>query len=303
MQGNEPRYLASGGVVLPYSIADHINVDGSPVFYPGTYASDDSQGPPYGKYPPHDDQYWLTLYTYAYAKLAKENANINFAVQTAMGQVPLWQVCELAHNAFPVDRQTQLCVASDVAEQHIVDWGYCDTITKTGKLLFPSLLRFESAMKLAHLFTDLKMTEEAETYSLQAHLLRHSIIETFYNEDEHHEGWLHSATGIGALPDVWGSSFALYLGILPEDLAIAAAKSLLRGYRERTTVLYGQVRHLPTVNGFWERSQCAQGTYQNGAYWAYPAGWYMYGLSLIDDAAAAGMFNEYMAYQILNWDN
>lgn len=303
MQGHEPRYLDSGGVVLPYSIADHINMDGSPVFYPGTYASDDTQGPPYGKYPPHDNQYWFTIYTYAYAKSTKGNVNPNIDVQTPMGAIPLWQACELAHNAFPVDRQTQLCVASEYLEHHIVDWGYCDTITKTGKLLFPSLLRFESALKLAHLFTSLEMLDEAETYHTQAHLLRHSIIETLYREDERHEGWLLSATGIGALPDVWGSAYALHLGILPEELAVSVARSLLRGYEERTTVLHGQIRHLPTGNGFWERAQCAPGTYQNGAYWAYPAGWYLYGLSLVDENAAAAMFHEYLTYQVENWDN
>ncbi len=39
MRGPEPWHLASGGVVLPYSLPDHINIDGSPVYYPGTYAA------------------------------------------------------------------------------------------------------------------------------------------------------------------------------------------------------------------------------------------------------------------------
>jgi hypothetical protein len=302
MQGHSPRLLASGGIILPYSIADHINIDGSPVFYPGTYAADDTQGPPFGKYPPHDDQYWLSFSMYAYAKSSDDESSFLRSVPTPMGLLPLWQVCELAHNAFPVDQHTQLCIASADAEYHIVDWGYNDTITKTGKLLFPSLLRLESAIKLAHLFTGADMMDEAEMYSSQAHILRHSILETFYLEDERHEGWLLSATGIGAVPDVWGSAYALHLGILPTDLATALAKSLLRGYRERTTVLKGQVRHIPLTSGYWEKAQCQPGTYQNGAYWAYPAGWYIGALTLVDEKAAAELFAEFLRYQMENWD-
>ncbi len=302
MQGHSPRMLSSGGVILPYSIADHINIDGSSVFYPGTYAADDTQGPPFGKYPPYDDQYWLIFSTFAYAKCMGDATSFRRSVPTPMGMLPLWQVCELAHNAFPVDTHTQLCIASDDLEHHIVDWGYNDTITKTGKLLFPSLLRLESAIKLTHLFTDIGMPDDAEMYSTQARILRHAILETFYVEDERHEGWLLSATGIGATPDVWASAYALYLGILPAELATALAKSLLRGYRERTTVLHGQVRHIPLTSGYWQIAQCPQGTYQNGAYWAYPAGWYITALGLVDEDAAAEMFTEFLNYQVASWN-
>jgi hypothetical protein len=301
MQGHQGRHLSSGGVILPYSIADHINVDGRPVFYPGTYRSDDTQGPPFGMFPPHDDQYWLSLNIYAYAKSTQKKAFIA-PVSSPIGDLPLWQICELAHNAFPVDTRTQLCIAADDLHEHIVDWGYNDTISKTGKLMFPSLLRYESALKLSHLFADVDMREEALTYQQQASLLRRSIIETFYQENEAHEGWLFSATGIGHKPDVWGSAYAVYLGLLPEELSTATAKWLLRLYRTGDAVLHGQVRHLPCSAGDWEVAQCTSGTYQNGGYWGYPAGWYIYALSLIDDAAAEQMFTEFLNYQRDTWD-
>ena len=302
MQGHEPRYLKSGGVILPYSIADHINMDGSPVFYPGTYKSDDTQGPPFGLFPPHDDQYWVVFNSYAYAKLTNEPI-LNKKVPTPMGKMALGQVCELVHNAFPVDARSQLCIASANLSEHIVDWGYNDTINKTGLLMFPSLLRYESALKLSHLFAHAGMQEEAITYQQQASLLQRSIIETFYVENEAHEGFLYSATGIGHKPDVWGSAYAVYLGILPEELATATAKWLLRNYRTGETVLHGQVRHLPCYAGEWEVAQCAVETYQNGGYWAYPAGWYIYALSLVDDEAAAQMFHEFLTYQREIWDD
>ena len=303
MQGSDARYLNSGGIILPYSIPDHINMDGSPVFYPGTYASDDSQGPPFGCFPPHDDQYWMTLTAFAYAKSTNDPRVFSQKIPTPMGSIHLWQVCELTHNAFPVDQHTQLCVASEQINQHIVDWGYNDTITKTGKLLFPSLLRLESALKLAHLFDDIEMVDERETYLSQARILRRSIIEVFYAEDERHEGWLHSATGIGAFPDVWGSAYALYLDILPVELGISVAKSLLRGYLERTTVLHGQIRHIPLTSGHWESAQCPQGVYQNGGYWPYPVGWYVTALASVDESAAAQLFTEFLEYQTAHWDD
>ncbi len=290
-------------MILPYSVPDHINVDGSPVFYPGTYSSDDAQGPPFGFYPPHDDQYWLCFTSYAYAKSCGAYEPLRQHIQTAFGDIAVWQLCALAHDAFPVDPSTQLCIASDDSKQHIVDWGYNDTITKTGKLLFPSLLRYESAMKLAHICDALGLRDDAEGYHAQAMLLRRSIIETFYTEDENHEGWLFSATGIGHKPDVWGSAYAIYLGLLPEELARATALSLLRGYRDRTTVLQGQVRHIPTTHGYWEIAQCAPGTYQNGGYWAYPVGWYIYALTQIDDNAASELFVEYLNFIRETWDD
>ena len=45
----------------------------------------------------------------------------------------------------------------------------------------------------------------------------------------------------------------------------------------------GQVRHILTTNDSspetaWEASIAKMNTYQNGAYWATPTGWYAYGL-------------------------
>jgi len=294
MRGPKPWHLASGGGVLPYSLADHINIDGKPVYYPGTYASDETQGPPWGKYPPHDDQYWLTFAAYIYARMANDWHSFERPVPTPMGSIPLWQACELTHNAFPIDQATQLCIASDDPGEHIVDWGYNDSITKTGKLLFPSLLRLESALKLAELFERAGRAQKAAQYHRQGATIRKAIATTFYADSGNGEGWLMSATGLGRKPDVWGTALAVHRGFVDDQMARALARSLLRGYRERTTVLRGRVRHIPTTSGFWEKAQSQQGTYQNGAYWGYPTGWYVYALSLVEERAASEMFAEYL---------
>jgi hypothetical protein len=301
MNGPSPRPLASGGIIPPYALADHINMDGRPVFYPGTYASDDTQGPPWGKYPPHDDQYWLTFTAYAYAKLSGDWASFNRIVVTPMGLQPLSRVCELSHNAFPIHPDTQLCVASNDLAEHIVDWGYNDSITKTGKLLFPSLLRLESALKLAAMFDRTGDSGKAKDYRSQAATIRSAIVPAFYEARGADEGWLLSATEIGRKPDVWGSAFAVHRGFVDPPMARTLSQSLLRGFRERTTVRRGQVRHLPTTDGCWEIAQSRPDTYQNGAFWGYPIGWYVCALTQVDENAASALFSEYMAWLRETW--
>ena len=43
-------------------------------------------------------------------------------------------------------------------------------------------------------------------------------------------------------------------------------------------------------------------TYQNGAYWAYSTGWYVYALTLVNGQAASDMFEEYLAY-LKDWND
>jgi len=303
MHGPKRLRVAGGGIVLPYSVPDHIHMDGTPVYYPATCASVETQAPPGGKYPPHDDQYWPTLTAYAYAKMTDDWQAFGRTVRTPMGEAPLSEVCELTHNSFPVDRNTQTCIASDEMEEHIVDWGYADSVTKTGKLLFPSLLRLESALKLAELFERNGDDSRAAEYERQASAMLVSIPAVFYEENQRGDAWLISATGLGDKPDVWGSAFAVYRGFVDGPLAEAIARTLLRGFRETTTVAEGQVRHIPTSDGFWQTSSAPEGTGQNGAYWGYATGWYICALTLVDEAAAAEMFSEFMDHLRSTWSD
>lgn len=59
--------------------------------------------------------------------------------------------------------------------------------------------------------------------------------------------------------------------------------------------MQGQVRHIPEAD-FWEISQTNKGFYQNGAYWGYPTGWYIYALTLIDESAGRDMFSEFITH-------
>lgn len=57
--GDRTRLLENGLQVPPYAIADHINFDGAPVFFPGTYRAGEDQGNgSYGFYPPLNNPIW-----------------------------------------------------------------------------------------------------------------------------------------------------------------------------------------------------------------------------------------------------
>jgi hypothetical protein len=52
--GEQERRLASGGIIPPFAVPDHINFDGRAVFYPGTYSAGEDQGAdPWGPLPTH----------------------------------------------------------------------------------------------------------------------------------------------------------------------------------------------------------------------------------------------------------
>jgi len=65
-----------------------------------------------------------------------------------------------------------------------VDWGYNDSVVKTGKLLFPSLLRLESALKLSELFEKFGDMDRTMKYKKQAATIRKAIVSTFYEEKQ-----------------------------------------------------------------------------------------------------------------------
>ena len=96
-------------------------------------------------------------------------------------------------------------------------------------------------------------------------------------------GLFHAATVCCREPDIWGSAFAVYLGVA--DLKQAGA--IVRYFRSHydQLVQHGQIRHLPG-GVYWEQALCARDTYQNGAYWATPTGWFVYTLDLVDSHLA-----------------
>ncbi len=293
-----PRCLESGAMVPPFTVPDHINLDGGAVFFPGTYDAGESQGGPrWGLLPPHDNQYWLTFTAHAAMVLGEDDCMGSRSVRTPAGNMPLYQACWLTHHALDVSPETGCCLTHP--GRHQVDWGYNDSVRKHGQLLFPSLLRIESCHKLARICEGCSQPGMASAVRAEATQFLTSIEAVFVESRDDHV-WLVSATGQGRLPDVWGTAFALHRGYVDDALAEELCRSLLQSFELGTAVQAGQVSHLDTRYGFWPEIG-GEGHYQNGAYWGYPVGWYVNALSRIDPQAARRLFLDYLASMERNW--
>jgi hypothetical protein len=301
MSGPQPRRLASGAELPPFSVADHVNLDGRPVYFPGTYDSGENQGgPQWGLLPPHDDQYWVTFTAHACRQLSGDAAFGARLLATPLGEIPVWLACDLTHHAFAVEPSTGCCLVEP--GRHQVDWGYNDSIIKDGQVLFPSLLRSESALKLAELLDGCGQSGRASQMRGEAETLRRGIVATFLKETDG-ESWLLSATGVGRIPDVWGTAFAVHRRFFDAALTEKLARSLLLAYRDGESILQGQVSHVLRRDGAWPQAHSKPGTYQNGAYWGYATGWYVSALSQVDRQAARDLVVDYLAAMEQGWSD
>jgi hypothetical protein len=286
-----------GAVVPAFAVPDHINFDGRPVYYPGTYDSGTKQGgQPFGKYPPLDDHFYFITAVYEHWKLARDPALFRSRLAMATGQTTLAELCERVYLVAPADASSGLVVAGDVETENAKDWGFCDTVFKSGKLLFPSVLKYNAATQLAELFAAVGDNTKSRRYRDEARALRNAISRTFRRGD----GWLASATLIGNQPDVWGTAFAVWSGAVDESTAKQASRALSGAYRAKTAVRAGLVRHILTTDstnrGLWRKCNAAAGTYQNGGYWGTPSGWYIAAMHRTDPAAARAMARDFVAF-------
>jgi len=111
---------------------------------------------------------------------------------------------------------------------------------------------------------------------------------------------IFSSTGCGKQFDIFGTLFAIYLNILDKGKEEKTLKIIFDGYKNFTCVdENGYVRHIPNYNDFdentmWEKSLCEKGTYQNGGYWAFFTGYYIYALSKIDKEESRKLFENFI---------
>jgi hypothetical protein len=293
------------GVVVPaYAVPDHINFDGKPVFYPGTYDSGAAQGgPPFGNRPPLDDSFYFIEAVYRHWKLGGRPGLFGAQLETASERVKLSDLCERVYSAVPSNPRTGLVISGDIETDNAKDFGFCDAVSKSGQLLYPSILKFRTAKMLGELFAASGDQARATRYREDAKRIAGAIPAAFFHASGvEGAGWLHSATGVGNQPDVWGSAFAVWSGAVDETVAAKVSRSLVRAYREKTAVRQGCVRHILTTDphGGWEKSLSKPGEYQNGGYWGTASGWYIAAMQRTDPQAAAAMAQDYIGFLRMN---
>lgn len=292
--GASDKRLANGLHVPPWSIPDHINYDGRPVWYAGTMSSTDDQGNgTFGRIPPLDDNFEFIHIAFT---LWHTTHDSEFLGESING-LSIFQRLQNAFASIKTDPATGLVETSE--EDRGIGFGFCDAEAHTGKLLFASLLRFRAANEMAQLCRASKDRANAADYKRAARKVRDNIVPTF--GDSRLDGWLHASTGLSKEADVWGTLYALELGVLDKKSAKTARAVVVNAVRSKTITFEGGVRHVPTNYDFskttsWERSVVPLNVYQNGGYWHTATGWLIDVLWTEDRALALQVFHEMIAH-------
>lgn len=293
--GAQERRLANGLHVPSWAIPDHINYDGRPVWFPGTFSSGEDQGAgACGRVPPIDDHYEFVHIAYS---LWRTTGEARFLCEAISG-LTVFERLEKAFTSPTTDPATGLAQTTEA--DRAVGFGFCDAETHTGKLLFASLLRYRAAGEMARLARVLGRKDSATAYESVQRMIRAHVPGTFATPNAM-GGWLRASTGLSCQPDLWGTLYALHLGVLDRASAAAARKSVADGFRAGAIAFEGAVRHVPTNRDFspttaWERSLSAVNTYQNGAYWHTASGWLIEALWRKERALALRIFSDMITH-------
>lgn len=201
-------------------------------------------------------------------------------------------------NAVPLNPATRLVHIRPGETWDRCPYGFTDTIRKQGDELFCSLLYVQACRQLADLLLVLGRRNDANKWKKESDLAAESIREVFWDSQT---GLFRAATVRCREHDIWGSAFAVYLGVADADQSIAIARYFKNNYSH--VVQRGQIRHLPG-GVYWEEG-CDRGTYQNGGFWATPTGWFVYTLDLADpnlaDQTVIDMVNDFREAGACEW--
>ena len=159
-------------------------------------------------------------------------------------------------------------------------YGFTDTVRMKGDILFCSLLYVEACQRLSDLLAAVDRRNDASRWKRRADVIAKSIRLVFWDAQT---GLFRAATIRCREHHIWGSAFAVYLGVADSSQSMAIARYFRDNYSQ--IVQEGQIRHLPG-GIYWQACSAAHDTYQNGAYWATPTGWFVYALDLVDHKLA-----------------
>jgi hypothetical protein len=201
-------------------------------------------------------------------------------------------------NAVPRNSETGLVYIDSARDWDRCPYGFTDTIRKQGDLLFCSLLFVQTCRQLSGLMLAGNHEIESIKWKQESIRVTESIRKVFWDADT---GLFRAATVKCREHDIWGSAFAVYLGVADPNQSRDIAYYFKKNYDQ--IVSNGQIRHLP--GGIYWEEGCDRDQYQNGAYWATPTGWFVYSLDLVDpnlaDQTIIDMVNHFKKYGACEW--
>ena len=204
-------------------------------------------------------------------------------------------------NAVPRDSTTGLVHIDPTKAWDRCPYGFTDSVRKTGDELFCSLLDVRASRQLADLLDAAGRSAEATTWRNAAEYKAGAIRDTFWDSST---GLFNAATMRCKQPDIWGSAFAVQLGVA----TTAQSKTIAQYFKEHYSdiVQNGQIRQLPGGT-YWESGGGNQGSYQNGGFWGVANGWFVETVKLVDAELAKktviDMVNNYQSNGVLEWIN
>jgi len=271
--GPEPRDLGQQVVIPAHAIPDHINVDGAPVFFPGTYDPSANMNGDWGFRPPSNNPFdviWL-------AHMLARSGDAKALLSGEVGGRTVYERLKLAFAVPEIDLATQL--VRTTAARRAVGFIFYDAIEMTGDLLMASLIRYRAALHLAWLATKMDQPEDAKHYADVAQQIRSHIQPVFGDTDGTHGGWLKASNGISGQSDVWGSIYAIYIGAVEGEARAALLRTITAELAKPGEIEFeGALRHVPlsgdaSPTTMWEKARPQKNRYENGAYWHIPVGW------------------------------
>ncbi len=229
-------------------IPDRVNIDGTPIYSPG---SDNNPMADHAL----DNGPFMTLLVCWYVKQFKDEMLFRALEGKLLRGLDFISLAEngLVYN----DPKNPQCV-----------YGFTDTVKKTGNLLFSSLIYYKACKEMEALCRKYNYGNP-DIYKVRSENIQKNINKLM----DEKSGMFWAADKDCKQIDIWGSAYAVYVGITSEEQSKRISEYLIRNADQ--IVMKGQIRHLPGSDASWNNlfQPITAGTYQNGAYWATPLAW------------------------------
>lgn len=295
-------------------VPDHISLDGTVHWKPGPSGT-------WGARAPIDGNFFLMQFFWLHYVMT--GAATIYAAHSA-------DLLGLIETGVSYNGSTNCVNISDSAPY--VGWGFMDTATLTGDMLYCSILAVRAFQMAAEMEYSLGNTSTASTLLARANLIKAGINSTLvvrtagsggylsapYNAREIAWGELATTKGVNQV-DLWGTAMLVWCDIVSPTDAKAVANFLNYTISVNAdNYVRGGLRNITKATDYTANTECYQatwdtpptyGTYQNGGFWPTPSLALRGALELVQPEAARQVSLDLYSYSreqsspLLEWWN
>lgn len=250
------------------TVPDRVKADGTPVYQAGPV--DD----PLGAKPPADNPMFLAKLVCEYATQQEDFDTLDRHMQAIVR----------AMDTVPLSRDGLVFVDPNAPHP---GYGFTDCIAKTGKVLYSSLLYWETCKLLGQTCAKFELHDDAHYW-----YERVADLEDLFDQFVDDELGVYMAASESCKQfDIWGNAYAAVIRIYSKSRAKALAEIFIDWYPD--FVFAGCIRHL-LIDESWERllREVEVDTYQNGGFWPLATGWVAQTIALLDEGIARMLLDD-----------